>query len=375
MRFMHIADLHIGKQLNEVSFLPDQRQILDQIASIADAERVDCVLIAGDIYQKASPQAEAMTLFDHFVTQLTESGHKVFAISGNHDSDQRISYFASLVRGAGVYVSERFDGRVQKIALQDAYGAINVWLLPFLKPVYARRFFPEEKINACQDAMHAVLKNSPVNARERNILICHQFITGAERCDSEEISVGGLDGIDARLFDDYDYVALGHIHKPQKIGRETLRYAGSPLKYSFSESEHKKSVTIIDMQEKGDIDVRAVPLHPMRDLRVVEGRIDEILRMEPSDDYVSVTVHNEFVPPDAKLEIRTSVFPNMLRFMVSNSKTKETMDVRGAERVENLSAEQLFVDFFKAVRNGEAPTDAHMQIFERVLKELEEEQT
>lgn len=373
MKLMHIADLHIGKQLREISFLPDQRMILDQIIAIADAEAVDGVMIAGDIYQKASPQAEAMTLFNDFVTRLARGGRRVFAISGNHDSDQRIAYFASLVRGAGVYVSDRFDGHIQKIALTDDYGAINICMLPFLKPAMVRRFFPEAKIASYQDAMRAVLLHSPIDASARNVLICHQLITGAERTDSEELSVGGLDNIDPGLFDAYDYVALGHLHKPQRVGRETMRYAGSPLKYSFSEVEPPKSVAIIDVRAKGDIDVRCVPLKPMRDMRIVEGMIDDILRMDGSDDYVSVIVHDEFVPPDARLRISTGVFPNMMQFAVRNSKTKETMEVRGAEQVENKSAEELFIDFFRTAKNGESPTEAHMRILERVLQELEDE--
>ena len=244
MKFLHTADLHIGKQLNDVSFLEDQRHILGQIASLAEQERVDAVLVAGDVYQKSSPPAEAMTLFNDFVTRLVRAGIRLFAISGNHDSDQRISYFSELIRASGVYVSERFEGSVQTIPMEDEYGPINICMLPFLRPAQVRRFHPDDKIASYQDAMRAVLMHSPVDARERNILLCHQFITGAERSDSEEASVGGLDNIDAELFDDYDYVALGHIHRPQQLLRSTLRYAGSPLKYSFSEVDHRKSVAL-----------------------------------------------------------------------------------------------------------------------------------
>ena len=371
MRFLHIADLHIGKQLNDVSFLEDQRYILEQIIQMAERERVDAVLIAGDVYQKSSPQAEAMTLFNDFLTRLVGAGMKVFVISGNHDSDQRIAYFSALIRGAGVYVSERFEGTLQKATFDDEYGRINICLMPFLKPAHVRRFFPGEKITGYQDAVRLVLENSPVNTGERNVLLCHQFITGAERSDSEDVTVGGLDNIDASLFDDFDYVALGHIHKPQRILRDTLRYAGSPLKYSFSEVDHKKSAALVDVQEKGDVHVKLLPLYPLRDMRKVEGLIAEILDMPYSEDYVAVTVHDEIVPPDAKLEITASVFPNMMKFTVENSKTKYSSDVLANDRVERKSVAELFCDFYRMQHNDVLPTEEQLKIFENVCRELE----
>ena len=374
MRFLNIADLHIGKQLNDVSFLEDQRYILEQIIQMAERERVDAVLIAGDVYQKSSPQAEAMTLFNDFLTRLVGAGMKVFVISGNHDSDQRIAYFSALIRGAGVYVSERFEGTLQKASFDDEYGRINICLMPFLKPAHVRRFFPGEKITGYQDAVRLVLENSPVNTGERNILLCHQFITGAERSDSEDVTVGGLDNIDASLFDDFDYVALGHIHKPQRILRDTLRYAGSPLKYSFSEVDHKKSAALVDVQEKGDVHVKLLPLYPLRDMRKVEGLIAEILDMPYSEDYVAVTVHDEIVPPDAKLEITASVFPNMMKFTVENSKTKYSSDVLANDRVERKSVAELFCDFYRMQHNDVLPTEEQLKIFENVCRELEEDE-
>lgn len=374
MRFLHIADLHIGKQLNDVSFLEGQRYILEQIIQMAERERVDAVLIAGDVYQKSSPQAEAMTLFNDFLTRLVGAGMKVFVISGNHDSDQRIAYFSALIRGAGVYVSERFEGTLQKASFDDEYGRINICLMPFLKPAHVRRFFPGEKITGYQDAVRLVLENSPVNTGERNILLCHQFITGAERSDSEDVTVGGLDNIDASLFDDFDYVALGHIHKPQRILRDTLRYAGSPLKYSFSEVDHKKSAALVDVQEKGDVHVKLLPLYPLRDMRKVEGLIAEILDMPYSEDYVAVTVHDEIVPPDAKLEITASVFPNMMKFTVENSKTKYSSDVLENDRVERKSVAELFCDFYRMQHNDVLPTEEQLKIFENVCRELEEDE-
>lgn len=373
MRFLHTADLHIGKQLNDISLLPDQLFILDRIADVAEREQVDCVLISGDVYQKAAPQAEAMTAFNDFVTRLVRDGRKVFVISGNHDSEQRIAYFSELLRKSGVYVNDRFDGRIRQIGLEDEYGPLVVHLLPFLKPAPVRRFFPGEKLVTSQDAVCAALRNAPVDPTVRNVLLCHQFIADAERSDSENVTVGGLDSVDAAIFEDYDYVALGHIHKPQTALRETLRYAGSPLKYSFSEAAHCKSVTIVELREKGAVDVRTVPLTPLHEMRLIEGELDDILQMPYSEDYVAVTVHDELVPPDAKLTISANVFPNMMRFTVENSKTKTTSDVLVREKIENRSVAELFTDFYRFQNNDAAPTQAHLELLEKVCRALEAE--
>ena len=373
MRFVHIADLHIGKQLNDVSILEDQQYILDQITDIAENEKANAVLIAGDVYQRAAPQAEAMALLDRFVPRLTDAGKKVFIISGNHDSALRVSYFSSLLKEAGVYVSRQFDGTLQSVSLHDQDGEIVVHLLPFLRPSAVRRYLPEEKIATYQEAVEAVLRHSPIDENKRNILLCHQFITGSETSDSEEKTVGGLDNIDASVFDGFDYVALGHIHKPQKIQRETLRYAGSPLCYSFSEVTHKKSVVLLDMQEKGSITVRKIPLYPLHEMRTVEGQLDDLLRSDYSEDYVWVTVHDELVPPDARVTLST-VFPNMLKFSVVNSKTRYDMDVLAKESMENKSVEELFCDFYRLQNNGQTPSEAHLKTLTKVLKEMEEEE-
>ena len=371
MRFLHMADLHLGKQMNDVTLLPDQEYILDQITSIAEAERVEAVLIAGDVYQRSSPQAEAMALFDRFVSRLVEQGRKVFIISGNHDSAQRISYFSSLIKSSGVYVTEAFDGRLQSVTLRDREGDVVVWMLPFLRPSLVKRYLPEEKIATYQEAAEAVLRQTPIDRKKRNILMCHQFITGCETSESEERSVGGLDNIDAGVFDAFDYVALGHIHKPQKVGRETLRYAGSPLKYSFSEANHKKSVTIVDMEGKDDIRVRKLPLYPLHDVRLLEGSMEELMRRDYSEDYLWITVHDELVPPDARVTLSTN-FPNMMKFSVVNSKTKMDVDVLATQSMENKTIPELFSDFYRLQNNDQDLSDAHRKVIARVLKEMEE---
>ena len=372
MRFLHLSDLHLGKQLNDLSLLSDQEAVLDQIASIAQAEQVDAVLIAGDVYQRSSPQAEAMALFDRFVSRLAEAGKKVFVISGNHDSALRISYMASLLRPSGVYVTEAFDGQLQHASMQDRDGEIVLWLMPFLRPSQVKRFMPEEKISSYQDAVAAVIRRAEIDTRKRNILLCHQFITGCETSDSEERAVGGLDNIDASVFDDFDYVALGHIHKPQKVVRDTLRYAGSPLKYSFSEVNHRKSVCLVDMQEKGDVRVRTVPLFPLHDVRCIEGMMEELLRMPYSEDYVWITIHDELPPPDARVTLSVN-FPNMMKFSVVNARTKYDVDVLAAERMENKSVSELFCDFYRLQNNDQLPGEAHRNVLDQVIRELEEE--
>lgn len=371
MRFIHLADLHLGKQMNDLSLLSDQEAVLQQITEIAQAEHIDAMLIAGDVYQRSTPQAEAMALFDRFVSGLVKLSMKVFVISGNHDSALRLSYFSSLVKTAGVYVSETFDGHLQHVTVQDGDGDVVIWLLPFLRPSQVKRFLPEEKIVSYQDAVAAVLRNTKLDSKKRHVLLAHQFITGSETCESEEHMVGGLDQIDASLFADFDYVALGHIHKSQKVGRETLRYAGSPLKYSFSEVNHKKSVTVVNLQEKGQTDIKKVPLYPLRDVRTIEGPMDELIRMPYSEDYVWITVKDELVPPDARVTLSVN-FPNMLKFSISNSRTKQDINVLATEKMENKTAQELFCDFYRLQNNDQLPSEAHRKVLEKVIRELEE---
>ena len=371
MRFLHVADLHLGKQMNDLSLLQDQEYVLQQVVHIAAEKKVDAVLIAGDVYQRSSPQAEAMALFDSFVSKLAEMQLKVFVISGNHDSALRISYFSSLVKNAGVYVTEAFNGDMQHVTLRDADGEVTVWMLPFLRPAQVKRALPEEKISSYQDAVQAVLRHADVDFSRRNLLMCHQFMIGCEVCDSEEVSIGTLDHIDGAVFDGFDYVALGHIHGPQRVLRDTMRYAGSPLKYSFSEARHKKSVTIVDMQEKGEVRVRTVPLYPLHDVRLIEGTLDEIMCMPYSEDYVWITIHDELPPPDAKVTLTVN-FPNMMKFSVVNSRTKYDLDVRAAEAMENKTVAELFADFYRLQNNDQLPGEMHMQVLEKVIRELEE---
>lgn len=372
MKFLHIADLHLGKQMNDLLLLEDQEAVLQQVLHIASEEDVDAVLIAGDVYQRTSPQAEAMALFDSFVSKLAEEGKMIFVISGNHDSALRISYFSSLVKNAGVYVTEAFTGELQHVSLRDREGEINVWMMPFLRPAQVKRALPHVKIASYQDAIAAVLQHADIDYSKRNLLMCHQFITGCKTCDSEELSVGTLDQIDGKLFDGFDYVALGHIHGPQKVLRETMRYAGSPLKYSFSEASHRKSVTIVDMQEKGETSIKTAPLYPLHDVRLIDGKLDDIMQMPYSEDYVWITIHDELPPPDAKVSLSVN-FPNMMKFTVANSRTKYDLDIKATEAMENKSVAELFSDFYRLQNNDQLPGEMHMRILNKVIKELEEQ--
>lgn len=368
MRFIHTADLHLGKRLHDVPLLEDQIYMLDELRKLATARGADAVMIAGDVYQSSSPPSEAMSAFDGFVTALAAAGIRVFAVSGNHDSERRVAYLASLVRGSGIYVSERFTGTLQQFTMEDEHGELVVSLLPFIKPINVRRCYPEETIESYQDAAAAVLRHSPVDTAKRNILICHQFITGAQTAGSEELSVGGVENIDAALFKDFDYVALGHIHRAQRVGRETVRYAGSPLKYSLAEAAHKKSAAVVDMGAKGDVKIELVPLTPLHNVREVEGYLDGIMRMPYSEDYVRVTVRDELVPPDARVTV-TTVFPNLLRFEVRNSKTGEAAETSDAQDVEDKSVEELFRDFFSLQNNGAQPDEEQLALIREVLRE------
>jgi len=370
MKFIHIADLHIGRKMGDISLLEDQRYALSQVVSIAKENDAEAVLIAGDVYNNSSPSAEAMTVFDEFLTALGTEKIKVFLISGNHDSNERISYFSSIVKHAGVYATEKFEGMLQCIRLKDKYGEIMIHMMPFIKPANVRGFFTDKSISTYEQAVSAVIENSEVDKSKRNILICHQFITGAQICESEEFAVGGLDNIDASVFDDFDYVALGHIHRPQKISRETLRYSGSLFKYSFSEVSHKKSVTLIDVGEKGDIKIDTVPLKYLHDVREIKGLLNDIMKMPYSEDYVRVIVNDEIVPPDARVSIST-VFPNMIKFSIENSKTNFNMDVNVTENIENKSVEQLFLDFYKMQNNDVEPPSEHFDILRNIMKGLE----
>ena len=373
MKFLHISDLHLGKRLNECSMLEDQAHILSQLLQIADDERPDGVLIAGDIYDKAAPPAEAVALFDDFLARLAARDVSVFVISGNHDSPERIAFGAQLVRRSKVYLSPVYDGHVEPVTLEDAYGAVDVFLLPFLKPMHVRRYFPEEEIASYTDAIACAVAHMPIDPTRRNVLVTHQFVTGAVRCESEELSVGGSDNVDAAVFAPFDYVALGHIHGPQNVGSAHIRYCGTPLKYSFSEARQQKSVTVVELAEKGALTVRTVPLKPLRDLIELRGRFQEITAREcyqaiDANAYVHVTLTDEDDVPEAIGKLR-AVYPNLMKLDYDNSRTRGSAEILGAAEVERRSPLELFGAFYEQ-QNNQPLSDAQRAYLTRLIDQI-----
>ena len=356
MKFIHLSDLHIGKRVNEYSMLEDQEYILNQIINIIDAEKPDCVIIAGDVYDKAVPSAEAVALVDDFLVKLSEKNLHVFVISGNHDSPERIAFGGRLMELSKIYMSPVYDGNISPVVLEDEYGKINIWMLPFIKPVHVRKINEDTEINSYTDAMRIAIDDININKNERNVMITHQFVTGAHRTESEEISVGGTDNVDVSVFEDFDYTALGHIHRPQNCKSEKVRYSGSPLKYSFSESKDNKSVTVAELKEKGTLLVTTVPLVPLRDMVEIKGKYEEIMLRDfykstsYQEDYVHITLTDEDDIPDAIGKLRT-VYHNLMKLDYDNIRTRNINLVDGAENIERKSPYEHFSEFYEKQNN------------------------
>lgn len=369
MKFMHLSDLHIGKRVNEFSMLEDQKYILAQILEMVKEEQVDGVFLAGDLYDKPVPPAEAVRVLDSFLTRLAGMGVPVFAVSGNHDSAERVAFGAQLFSSRGVYLSPVYEGQTESISLTDDYGEVRVHLLPFVKPAVVRHIFEEEEINSYQDAVRVAVEHMEIDPAVRNVLVAHQFVTGAARCESEEILVGGLDNVDVTVFERFDYVALGHIHSPQHVGRETVRYCGTPLKYSFSEAEQEKSVTVVEFKEKGQVELRKIPLAPLRDMRRIRGNYLEVTARSfyentNTEDYVQITLTDEEDVPDGLQKLRV-IYPNLMRLEYDNTRTRESGDVTGACEVDRKSAPELFGEFYELQNNQ--PMSEKQEAFVRDL--------
>ena len=361
MRFLHLADLHIGKRVNEFSMIEDQRYILNQILDIVKEQEVQCVLIAGDIYDKAVPSAEAVLLLDQFISRLAEMNVKVVAISGNHDSPERIGFGAEIMSTSGVYMSHPFNGNVEKVTLEDECGPINIYMLPFIKPAVVRPFFQEEDVSSYDRAMEIVINSISINKDERNVLLAHQFVKGGSICESEEGSKGGVDQVSADYFENFDYVGLGHLHGPQTIGRETVRYAGTPLKYSFSEVNHKKSALIFDLKEKGNIEITKIPFTPMRDKNEIKATYDQISARDfykdmNTQDYYHITLTDEEDVPEAIGKLRT-IYPNIMRLDYDNTRTRTNNAVTEIENIELKSPLELFKEFYVIRNNQDMSTE------------------
>lgn len=374
MKFIHISDLHIGRKLNEISLLDDQIHILNQILNHLDTLSVDAVLISGDVYDKSIPPAEAVGVLDAFLTSVSERNIPVFIISGNHDSQKRLGFGKTLLRKSNIFIASDISDTLQKHTLSDEFGEVDIYLLPFVRPEEVKVKFNCEDISTTQEAITAIIRNTLVSETRRNVLLAHQFVIGGttppETCRSETIYAGGTDHVDVSVFDAFDYVALGHLHRAQRIGRETVRYCGSPLKYSFSEATHKKSMTLVEIKEKGNITIRLIPLQPIRDLREIKGPIQSLIQAgredtENCEDYISaiLTDEDELMEPFSRLK---SVYPNLLQLSVENSATKARFETDLIAATESdISPEHLFMRFFEQ-QYGRKPTSDE----ERIIKEV-----
>ena len=375
MKLIHLSDLHIGKRVNEFSMLEDQSYILSQILAVIEKEQPDCVIVAGDIYDKPVPSAEAVQIFDEFLTRLAEMKIPGLMISGNHDSAQRLSFGARLMKETGIYFSHVYDGTLQKVEFCDEYGGVDIYLLPFIRPSIVRHVFPEEETESYQDAVRIALKHVELETSHRNILAAHQFVTGASRCESEEVSVGGMDQIEVSLFDTFDYVALGHIHSPQSVGRETVRYCGTPLKYSFSEADQEKSVTVAELKEKGEVEIRTIPLVPLRDMRKIKGTYLEVTAKAfyegtNTRDYIQITLTDEEDIPDGMQKLR-AIYHNLMRLEYDNKRTRESREITGAEELKEKSAQELFEEFYE-LQNNQPVSSEQKQFLQKLIRDIQE---
>ena len=355
MKFIHLSDLHLGKRVNEYQMLDDQAYILKKIINIIDDEVPDGVIIAGDIYDKSVPSAEAVGLFDDFLVRLAKRKLEVFIISGNHDSPERIAFGSRIMDASGIHLSPVYDGKILPFSMQDEHGTVDIYMLPFIKPAHVRMFCDEE-ISSYTDAINYVISNLDIKPKSRNIIVTHQFVTGASRSESEEISIGGSDNVNADVFAPFDYVALGHIHSPQNCGSDHIRYCGTPLKYSFSEAKDHKSVTVVELAEKGKVSYRTVELVPQHDLVELKGTYAELTLKsfyEGStwqEDYTHITLTDEEDIPDVIGKLRT-IYHRLMKLDYDNKRTRLNMEINSVTDVESKSPLELFSDFYKLQNN------------------------
>lgn len=377
MKLFHLSDLHIGKRVNEFSMIEDQKYILKRILDLAEAEKPDGIILAGDIYDKQIPSAEAVQVFDEFITRLAGRAIPVFIISGNHDSAERLAFGGRLLNSRGIYLSPVYDGSVTKIPLKDQYGTVWIHLLPFIRPSTVRHVFENEAdlVTDVQTAAETVIRHMEIDLKDRNILVAHQFVTGASRCESEDVQVGGLDNIDAAVFTPFDYTALGHIHSPQNVGTDRVRYCGTPLKYSFSEVDQEKSITVVELEKKGTVRTSLLPLKPLRDMRKLRGTYLELTdrsfyRDMNREDYIQVTLTDEDDVPDGLQKLRV-IYPNIMQLLYDNQRTKTTQEVDAAQAVEKKTEIELFYEFYE-LQNNQPMTKQQKDFAEQLIREIKE---
>lgn len=356
MKLIHLSDLHLGKRVNEYSMLEDQAYILKRILAITAQEKPGAVVIAGDVYDKAVPPAEAVSLFDEFLVSLARLGTQVFVISGNHDSPERIAFASRIMDEGGIHMSPVYGGRIEPTRLEDEYGELFVYMLPFVKPAHVRRFHEDAEIATYTDAVRCAVTDMNVDPSGRNVLITHQFVTGASRSESEEVSLGGTDNVDAEVLAAFDYVALGHLHSPQCCGAGNIRYCGTPLKYSFSEAKDQKSVTVVELREKGNVTYRTVDLIPRHDLVELKGTYAELTlkafyeNTTWQEDYTHITLTDEEDVPDAIGKLRT-VYHRLMKLDYDNRRTRSNAAILGDAEAESKTPYELFSDFYELQNN------------------------
>lgn len=378
---MHLADLHLGKRVNGFSMMEDQEYILNRILEIMEEEQPDGLLIAGDVYDKTIPPAEAVRLMDDFLTAVAAKHVPVFLISGNHDSAERVAFGHQLMQGSGIWISPVYDGTIRHHTLEDRWGEVNIYLIPFLRPSVVRSFFPDVEIEDYTDALRTIIEDLQVDTSRRNVVLAHQFVTAAgalpETCDSEQLSVGGLDRVDGSVFSPFDYTALGHLHGPQRVGSETIRYAGSPLKYSFSELHQKKSVTVVELRAKGETEIRQISLQPRREMTELRGTFEEILeearkKGEPQTDYYHMILTDEIDVVDALSRLR-EYYPNIMLLDYDNRRTRSQKEVEQLDRVEERTPGELFAALYEQ-QNGQEMDSDRKEYLDGLIREIWEEQ-
>ena len=377
MKFLHLGDLHLGKTLFDFDLVEDQRYILDQILCIAEKESVDGVLIAGDVYDKSVPSEAATKLLDYFLMKSAQKEIKVFMVSGNHDSDDRLNYGSTLFASNQIFISAVFDGTLHRQSFAEEDTKINIYMLPFVKASQVRHYFPDEKIESYDDAVQTIIRNTDINKSNKNILVAHQFVSGKGEdpalAGSESVgtqSVGLVEKIGYDCFNDFDYVALGHIHSPQKVGREEIRYAGSPLKYSLSEANNEKSVSLITVSAEERVKIELVPLKPMRNVRHIKGTLKELLdkkNVKAPEDFIYATLTDEDIINDA-MGIFQQVYPNTVRIDYDNSHTREIEQVDISKIAENKSFPELIGDFYRLMYGCEI-TEEEMDVMRTAARE------
>lgn len=378
MKFLHLADLHLGKRVNGFSMLEDQAHILRQILAILDDEQPDGVLIAGDVYDKSVPSVEAVGLLDGFLTELRARGVPVLLISGNHDSPERLAFGGRVMDSCGIHISPVYNGALAPVTLHDTFGPVHVWLLPFVKPAHVRRWFPDADIESYTDAVAEAVAHMDIDTAARNVLVTHQFVTGGTRSGSEELSVGGTDNVDSGVFAPFDYVALGHLHGAQHIGRETIRYAGSPLKYSFSEARQHKSVTVVTLGEKGDVQVRTAALTPLRELREIRGSYDELTARSFYEhttyrsDYLHLILTDEQDVFDAMSRLRT-IYPYLMTLDYDNARTRAAGGMSVPAGMERRTPLELFEALYKR-QNHQPMSEVQREYIAQLMEQIMEVQ-